>query len=138
VGTAVRGSVARRRSGFTLTEIVVVLAILGLLLSLAIPRYLGARKSSYKTEAENVLQEVRTLEWAYYQQFNQFDLTGGSMGFAPPGGMHWATPSYGGNATQSVQVLMSGCTSGCSPIGTADAVSVVLYSDGSTTSGSTF
>jgi prepilin-type N-terminal cleavage/methylation domain-containing protein len=132
------GSLARRRGGFTLIELVVVLAILGILISLAVPRYLATRKTAYKSEAENVLQEVRTLEWAYYQQFNLFDISGTSVGFAPPGGMHWANPSFGGSTTQSVQVLISGCASGCSPIGTGDAVSVILYSDGSSASGATF
>jgi type IV pilus assembly protein PilA len=132
------GSLARRRAGFTLIELVVVLAVLGILISLAVPRYLGARKKAYKAEAENVLQETRTLEWAYYQQFSSFDLSGTSMGFAAPGGMHWADPSFGGSSIQSVQILMSGCASGCSPIGTADALSVILYSDGSSVAGSTF
>ncbi len=132
------GSLARRRNGFTLIELVVVLAILGILISIAVPRYLGARKNAYKVEAENVLQEARTLEWAYYQQYNFFDTSGTSIGFAAPGGMHWASPSFGGSTTQSIQVLMSGCASGCSPVGTADAVSVILYSDGSSASGSTF
>ena len=138
MGRKGRGSRAGKRGGFTLIELVIVLAILGVLISLAMPRYLSARKSAYKTEAENVLQEVRTLEWTYYQQFNSFDLSGNSMGFAAPGGMHWANPSFGGSATQSVQILMSGCASGCGPIGSADAVSVILYSDGSAASGSTF
>ena len=128
---------ARRRNGFTLIELVLVLAILGILISLAVPRYLGARKNAYKTEADNILQEVRTLEWAYYQQYNLFDASGTSIGFATPGGMHWAAPSFGGTANQSIQILMSGCAA-CSPIQTTDSLSVLLYSDGSSATGSTF
>jgi prepilin-type N-terminal cleavage/methylation domain-containing protein len=133
-----RGREERRARGFTLIELVVVLAILGVLISIAIPRYMASRKASYKTEAENLLQEVRTLEWSYYQQYNLFDTSGASIGFAAPGGMHWGSPAFSGNNSQSVQMLMSGCGTSCSPIGTADQISVILYSDGSSAGGATF
>ncbi len=123
--------------GFTLIELVVVLAILGILVALAVPRYLGARKKAYKAEAENLLQEARTLEWSYYQQYNLFDTGGTQIGLVPPGGMHWASPAFSGTIDQSVQMLISGCTT-CSPVGTADQISVILYSDGSALGGATF
>jgi len=58
-----------------------------------VPRYLGARRRSYAAEARNLLQEVKTLEWAYYQQYNSFVLftavgSGGTvtpLGFTVPG-----------------------------------------------------
>jgi prepilin-type N-terminal cleavage/methylation domain-containing protein len=127
-----------RSSGFNLIELVVALAILGILLALAMPAYVFARKAVYRGEANNVLQEIKTLEWAYYQQFNLFDVSGASIGFAPPGGMHWAAPTFSGDPTQSIQVLMSGCGAACSPMETSDQVSFTLNSDGSSTTGSSF
>lgn len=62
----------RAEGGFTLIELVVVLAILGIIIALAVPRYLGARRRGYLSEARNILQEVKTLEWAYFQQYNSF------------------------------------------------------------------
>ncbi len=62
----------RAEGGFTLIELVVVLAILGIIIALAVPRYLGARRRGYLTEGRNELQEVKTLEWAYFQQYNSF------------------------------------------------------------------
>jgi prepilin-type N-terminal cleavage/methylation domain-containing protein len=140
VGTArpyrIRGRGRKRQlRGFTLIEVVVVLAILGVLITLAVPRYLGARRAAYKTEAENLLQEARTLEWAYYQQFNLFDTSGTSIGLATPGGMHWSSPTFSGGLTASVQMVMSGTLS---PMTNSDQVSVILYSDGSAQGGSTF
>ena len=132
-----RKTLHRREHGFTLIELVVVLAILGILIALAVPRYLGARKKAYKAEADNILQESKTLEWAYYQQYNLFDTTtaGTSIGLVVPGGMHWGNPTFGGVNNASVSIMMTGSTS---PITTSDSVWILLYSDGSSGGGASF
>jgi type IV pilus assembly protein PilA len=55
--------------GFTLIELVVVLAIIGILIALAVPRYLGSRRNAFVAEADNVLQELKSLAWGYYNQY---------------------------------------------------------------------
>ncbi len=130
-----RKTLNRREHGFTLIELVVVLAILGILIALAVPRYLGARKKAYKAEADNVLQESKTLEWAYYQQYNLFDTGGASIGLVAPGGMHWASPTFAGTNNASVSIQMVGNTS---PLTGADSVWILLYSDGSSGGGASF
>ncbi len=125
---------ASRERGFTLIELVVVLAILGILIALAVPRYLAARKKAYKAEGDNILQEAKTLEWAYYQQYNTFDSTGAQIGLAMPGGAHWASPSFAGNS-QLITILMSGKLS---PIAGTDSIWITLSGDGSSGGGGTF
>ncbi len=125
----------RQERGFTLIELVVVLAILGILIALAVPRYLGARKKAYKAEADNILQEAKTLEWAYYQQYNLFDTTGANIGLQTPGNMHWGSPVISGTTNAQVTMSMTGTVS---PLAGGDTVSVLLYSDGSSAGGSTF
>ncbi len=130
-----RKTLNRKEHGFTLIELVVVLAILGILIALAVPRYLGARKKAYKAEADNILQEAKTLEWAYYQQYNLFDITGNSIGLVTPGGMHWQTPGFAGGTNTSVSIGMLGTVS---PLSTGDSVWIFLYSDGSSGGGASF
>jgi type II secretory pathway pseudopilin PulG len=67
-----------------------VLAILGILIALAVPRYLGARKNALIAEGDNMLQEVKTLSWAYYQQYSTFaSISLGNIGFQPPPNSCW-------------------------------------------------
>mgnify|MGYP001618295025 CR=1 FL=1 len=125
--------------GFTLIELVVVLAILGILLALAVPRYLGARKRAYKAEIDNILQEVKTLSWAYYQEYNIFPNTEANISLLMPGGAAWATPSIVSGAGLATTILWrSSGLAGGAPVENADSCSVTLSSDGSSTQGCSF
>src|SRR5438105_12679796 len=115
----------QRDRGFTLIELVVVLAILGILIALAVPRYLAARKKAYKAEGDNILLEAKSLEWAYYQQYNTFDSAGTQIGLAMPGGAHWASPSFTGSS-QLITILMSGALA---PLGGTDSIWITRSED---------
>ncbi len=130
-----RTNLHRRTAGFTLIELVVVLSILGIVISLAVPRYLAARKKAYKVEADNVLQEMKTLQWSHFQEQGTFDTTptGTALGFVPPGNMHWNPPVVSG--TDPITITMTGAIA---PLNNNDRVWITLASDGSSSGGSTF
>ena len=88
--------------GFTLIELVVVLAVLGLLIALALPNYSGARQTSAKDEARVIGQEWRTLEWgcqlSFATQKNSQCGSDTTVGFSETNVTNWAfvSPSAGG------------------------------------------
>ena len=122
--------------GFTLIELVVVLAILGILIALAVPRYLGARKSALVAEADNALQEMKTLSWAYYQQYSTFaGLTLTQIGFQPPGTACW-TFTIPGPTAALVTVRATGFPTGrtqCGILSGSEQVNVTLSNTGAST-----
>ena len=124
----------RREPGFTLIELVVVLAIIAILVAAAVPLYLSARMKAYKAEAATVLQELKTLEWGYYQQYSAFTNALASLGFQPPASQNWAytSPTVGGGA-----VTMSAVGSTGSPVAN-QSMTVMLSSDGSVSTAATF
>ena len=124
----------RHNRGFTLIELVVVLAIIGILVAAAVPLYLGARKRAYKAEADSTLQELKTMEWAYYQENNAFTDSFSSLGFTPPASKFW---TYNIPAAASDQVTIA-ARGQAAPLGPSDQVSITLKSDGSSTSSATF
>lgn len=125
---------AKSERGFSLIELVVVLAILGILVAAAVPLYLGARKKAYKAEADSTLQEVKTMEWAYYQEKGQFSGSFSDLGFRPPATKFWSY-AISGASDAAVTIVATGQAP---PLGPSDEVSITLSSDGSSTAAATF
>ncbi len=59
-------------SGFTLMELMIVVAIIGVLAAVAIPVYLGYVKRSKAAEAFTLLQGIREKEEAYFAEFKRY------------------------------------------------------------------
>lgn len=56
------------KKGFTLTELLIVVAIIGILAAVAIPAYIGQTKRAARTEAYTNLQNLRLLQEQFFAE----------------------------------------------------------------------
>lgn len=71
------------QKGFTLIELMIVVAIIGILAAIAIPNFIKFQARSKQSEAKANLKAVFTAEKAYYQEKDQFSSYTGDVGFEP-------------------------------------------------------
>lgn len=83
----------QNKRGFSLVELMVVIVIIGILASLAIPRFMGVTDKAKLSEFKPVLKQAITLYNAYYQEKETFitptgNITAGNqdIGFDLPDG----------------------------------------------------
>ena len=78
--------IKKDESGFTLIELMIVIAIIGILAAIAIPQFSAYRTRSYNSAAEADLRNAATAQEAYYVDNQTYkatptDLIGATYGF---------------------------------------------------------
>jgi type IV pilus assembly protein PilA len=63
---------AREESGFTLIELVIVLVIIGIMLAIAMPSYLGFRDRAHQTAANAIVRSAIPAAEAYYADHGDY------------------------------------------------------------------
>ncbi len=113
----------RNRKGFTLVELMIVVAIIGILAAIAIPNFLSFRMKAKTAEAKSNLGAIRSTEVAYFAEWDFYigsvaqnpagTLTGSKrswatntnfsiIGFAPEGNVYYGYALEGGSLYQGV------------------------------------
>lgn len=71
----------RGNAGFSLTELMVVLVIIGILTLLALPRFTGIITRAKMAEARTMLAHLHTLQRAYLYEYDRYGETLLDIGF---------------------------------------------------------
>ena len=74
-----------QQKGFSLTELMIVVAIIGILATIAIPNFLRYQAKAKQTEAKNNLVAIHTGEIAYFAENNGYIDDFNAIGFGVSG-----------------------------------------------------
>lgn len=97
---------AKARKGFTLIELMIVVAIIGILAAIAIPNFIKFQARSKTGEAKANLKGYFTAEKAYYQEHDVYSASMSAVGFTPERGNRY-TYNFGGGSSPSYQLRSS-------------------------------
>jgi type IV pilus assembly protein PilA len=103
----------KNKKGFTLIELMIVVAIIGILAAIAIPNFMNYQCKAKQAEAKSSLGSIRVAQEAYFAEFDKYstDLTG--IGFEVKGDPEYTYTSTGGatfTATATSGTIKSGKT----------------------------
>jgi type IV pilus assembly protein PilA len=73
----------KRQDGFTLVELMVVVAIIGVLSAVAIPNFKKYQAKAKTSEAKLQLSAAYTAEQSFYSDYNMYHVCLGYMGYNP-------------------------------------------------------
>ena len=85
----------RNNKGFTLIELMIVVAIIGILAAIAIPSFLAMQQRAKRSELPMNLDAIRTAEKAYQAEYDTFEAAALNPATVAPAQQDWGTPGGG-------------------------------------------
>src|ERR1700730_14133065 len=79
----------RNNKGFSLVELMVVVAIIGILAAIAVPNYQRFTAKSKQTEAKSNLSAIYSAERAFYAEWQTFQGGFATIGYQPTGSLRY-------------------------------------------------
>lgn len=71
-----------RAGGFTLIEVMIVVAIIAILAAVAVAAYGRYAYRARRADGQNLLQHIATAQERYYATFNQYTATASNIGYS--------------------------------------------------------
>lgn len=94
-----------RLKGFSLTELLVVLVIIGILMLIALPNLMPLISKTHSIEAQQALTTIQKLQKSYHQMHVKYSPELLDIGFEPE-----TTITEGGNAKYAIEILEASTT----------------------------
>ncbi|VAX24377.1 Type IV pilin PilA [hydrothermal vent metagenome] len=103
----------QKKEGFTLVELLIVVAIIGILAAIAIPQFAAYREKAYCSAIKSDLANLAVSEEAYFTDFDQYQTTLASVtGFTSSTGVTVTIASGDTRTEWSATGTHANCSSG--------------------------
>ncbi len=103
------------QSGFSLLELLVVIAVIAVLIGLAVPNYMGARQRARDVSRKENLRQLKNALRLYYNDYSQYPPAGSPLPYVQGCGDDGLKACYGGSNQCGEGVFAAGGT-GCDTV----------------------
>ena len=85
----------RNKKGFTLIELMIVVAIIGILAAISIPNFMAFLSRTKRSEVKYNLEAIFKCEVAYFSEYNAFSNSFSTIRWKPEGKIYYYTFTIG-------------------------------------------